>query len=217
MYLPKHFEETRSERLHAFINAYPLGLLMTMDSTGLVANPIPFMLLPCETAEAGTAHITHRLIGHVARANPVWREAQADVEALVAFQGPQGYVSPGWYPSKKEHGKVVPTWNYSSVQARGPLRVHDSVEAVRAVVHALTTHHESTLSQPWAMKDAPADYITQMLGAIVMIEVPIRQLVGKFKLSQNRSTPDREGVEAGLQARDESALATSMQAARQAP
>jgi transcriptional regulator len=214
MYLPKHFEETRTDRLHSFIAAYPLGLLVTLDGTGLVANPIPFMLLPCVDAAAGA---THRLIGHVARANPVWRETQANVQALVAFQGPQGYVSPGWYPSKKEHGKVVPTWNYSSVQARGPLRVHDSLEAVRAVVHALTTHHESTLSQPWAMQDAPADYITQMLGAIVMIEVPIHQLVGKFKLSQNRSTADRLGVEAGLQAREETALATNMQATREAP
>jgi transcriptional regulator len=214
MYLPKHFEETRTDRLHSFIAAHPLGLLVTLDGAGLVANPIPFMLLPCVDPKASA---THRLIGHVARANPVWRETQADVQALVAFQGPQGYVSPGWYPSKKEHGKVVPTWNYSSVQVRGPLRVHDSVEAVRAVVHALTTHHESTLSQPWAMKDAPADYITQMLGAIVMIEVPIRQLVGKFKLSQNRSTPDRMGVEAGLQVREEGALAANMQATREAP
>jgi transcriptional regulator len=214
MYLPKHFEETRPERLHSFITAHPLGLLVTVNGAGLVANPIPFMLLPCVDPDLGA---THRLIGHVARANPVWREAKADVQALVAFQGPQGYVSPGWYASKKEHGKVVPTWNYSSVQARGPLRVHDSLEGVRAVVHALTTHHESTLSQPWAMKDAPADYITQMLGAIVMIEVPIRQLVGKFKLSQNRSTADRLGVETGLQAREETALATSMQAARECP
>jgi transcriptional regulator len=217
MYLPKHFEETRPERLHSFIGAHPLGLLITTDGTGLVANPIPFMLLP-QRGEQGC------LIAHVARANPVWQEAQnqaqSAAEALVVFQGPQGYVSPGWYPSKKEHGKVVPTWNYSSVQVRGPLRVHDTVEAVRGVVQALTSHHEAAQRQPWAMADAPADYIEQMLRAIVMVEVPIRRLVGKFKLSQNRSTPDRQGVEAGLRDRDQTdlaSLAEHMQATRDSP
>ncbi len=210
MYLPKHFEETRPERLHGFIAAYPLGLLMTHSPTGLVANPIPFMLLSAQ-GDKGT------LIGHVARANPVWRETQAASEALVAFQGPQGYVSPGWYASKAEHGKVVPTWNYSSVQARGPLVVHDSAEAVRAVVHTLTTHHEASQRQPWAMADAPADYIEQMLRAIVMIEVPITALVGKFKLSQNRSGADRVGVENGLAECDETDLQATMQSGRESP
>jgi transcriptional regulator len=223
MYLPKHFEETRPERLQGFIGAHPLGLLITTNSTGLVANPIPFMLLP-QRGERGC------LIAHVARANPVWREAQAQAgdtvkppqptEALVVFQGPQGYVSPGWYPSKKEQGKVVPTWNYSSVQVRGPLLVHDTVDAVRGVVHALTSHHEAAQRQPWAMADAPADYIEQMLRAIVMVEVPIRVVVGKFKLSQNRSSADRQGVEAGLVDRDEAtlaALASHMQTTRETP
>ena len=210
MYLPKHFEETRPERLHGFMAAYPLGLLITHSDACIVANPIPFMLLPAK-GDKGS------LIGHVARANPVWRQAQAGAEALVAFQGPQGYVSPGWYASKAEHGKVVPTWNYSTVQARGPLVVHDSVEAVRAVVHTLTTHHEASQRQPWAMADAPADYIEQMLRAIVMIEVPITALVGKFKLSQNRGTADRLGVERGLAERDETDLQATMQAWREAP
>jgi transcriptional regulator len=210
MYLPKHFEETRPERLHGFMRAYPLGLLITLDDQGLVANPIPFMLLPNQGAQ-GT------LIGHVARANPVWQNTPGAMAALVVFQGPQGYVSPGWYASKPEHGKVVPTWNYSTVQARGPLVVHDTVDAVRAVVHTLTTHHEAAQAQPWAMKDAPADYIEHMLRAIVMIEVPITALVGKFKLSQNRSTPDRHGVEAGLNERGEAALSSTMQSQRVAP
>jgi transcriptional regulator len=210
MYLPKHFEETRPERLHGFMSAYPLGLLITQGTGGVVANPIPFMLLPQQGAQ-GT------LIGHVARANPVWKQAAGAHDALVVFQGPQGYVSPGWYASKPEHGKVVPTWNYSTVQARGPLVVHDTVEAVRAVVHTLTTHHEAAQAQPWAMQDAPADYIDQMLRAIVMIEVPVSHLVGKFKLSQNRSTPDREGVEAGLEERGEAGLSSTMQTWRLAP
>ena len=218
MYLPKHFEETRPERLHGFIGAHPLGLLITQGSQGLVANPIPF-LLQAQRGAKGT------LIGHVARANPVWRDVAASTvagaagaaQALVVFQGAQGYISPGWYPAKQEHGKVVPTWNYSTVQARGPLQVHDSPDAVRAVVHALTSHFEAGQRAPWAMVDAPADYIETMLRAIVMIEVPIVELVGKFKLSQNRSTADRLGTEAGLQERDESALAADMQSLREAP
>ncbi len=226
MYLPKHFEETRPERLHGFISAHPLGLLITHGIQGLVANPIPF-LLQAQRGAKGT------LIGHVARANPVWRDLAASTsaaasaagaagalgptQALVVFQGAQGYISPGWYPAKQEHGKVVPTWNYSTVQARGPLQVHDSPDAVRAVVHALTSHFEAGQRAPWAMVDAPADYIETMLRAIVMIEVPIVELVGKFKLSQNRSTADRLGTEAGLQERGESALAADMQSLREAP
>ena len=213
MYLPKHFEETRPERLHGFIAAHPLGLLITHDSRGVVANPIPFLLQPARGAQ-GT------LIGHVARANPVWRDAVANTvgasQALIVFQGAQGYISPGWYASKKEHGKVVPTWNYSTVQARGPLQVHDTPDAVRAVVHALTTHHEAGQRAPWAMADAPADYIETMIAAIVMIEVPIVELVGKFKLGQNRGTADRVGAEDGLIDRGNTALAADMLALRKA-
>ena len=213
MYLPKHFEETRPERLHGFIAAHPLGLLITQDSRGVVANPIPF-LLQAQRGAKGT------LIGHVARANPVWRDAAGAAggpHALVVFQGAQGYVSPGWYASKQEHGKVVPTWNYSIVQARGALQVHDTPDAMRAVVHALSTHFEADQRAPWAMADAPADYIETMLGAIVMIELPITELVGKFKLSQNRSTADRLGTEAGLADRGHTELAADMQALREAP
>ena len=210
MYLPKHFEETRPERLHGFITAHPLGLLITHDSRGVVANPIPFLLQPARGAK-GT------LIGHVARANPVWREAAGATQAVVVFQGAQGYISPGWYPAKQEHGKVVPTWNYSTVQVRGPLQVHDTPDAVRAVVHALTTHHEAGQRAPWAMADAPADYIETMLGAIVMIEVPVVELVGKFKLGQNRGTADRVGMEDGLTDRGNTALAADMLALRKTP
>ena len=214
MYLPKHFEETRPERLHAFIAAHPMGLLVTQDSLGVVANPIPF-LLQAQRGAKGT------LIGHVARANPVWRDAAGTAagvqQALVVFQGAQGYVSPGWYASKQEHGKVVPTWNYSTVQARGALQVHDTPEAMRAVVHALTTHFEADQRAPWAMADAPADYIETLLGAIVMIELPIAELMGKFKLSQNRSIADRLGTEAGLADCGHTDLAADMQALREAP
>ncbi len=194
MYLPSHFEETRPELLHALLQAHPLGLLVTPGGEqGPVANTVPFLHDPTPTDEApcGT------LLCHVARANPLWREA-AGAAVLVVFQGPQGYISPNWYPAKAEHGKVVPTWNYSMVQARGRLQVHDDVEAAREIVTRLTTRHEASQPRPWALSDAPADYTATMLRAIVGIRIPLTSLVGKFKLSQNRAAADRAGVAEGL-------------------
>jgi transcriptional regulator len=187
MYLPTHFGETRPEALQQLLRTHPLGLLTTLGPHGLEANALPFLLDP-EPAPLGT------LVGHVARANPVWRETRTDVEALVVFQGPQAYVSPGWYPSKAETGKVVPTWNYVMVQARGRLRVIDDVHAARALVTRLTERHEAAQARPWGVSDAPADYIDAMLRAIICIEIPLSSLIGKYKLSQNRPAADREGV-----------------------
>jgi transcriptional regulator len=193
MYLPQHFEETRPEVLHALLRQHPLGLLITLDSQGApVANPIPFMLEGADTSRPGT------LVGHVARANPVWQEA-ADKPALVVFQGADGYISPNWYPSKAEHGKVVPTWNYIAVQAKGVLRVLDDVAAKHALVSRLTQRHEATQPKPWAVSDAPEHYIQTMLRAIAVIEIPLQSLVGKYKLSQNRGE-ERAAVVRGLQA-----------------
>jgi transcriptional regulator len=196
MYLPAHFEETRAEVLHAALRAHPLGLLITQGGDGaLAANPIPFIL---DVEPDGRCVLR----GHVARANPLWREARGDVDSLVVFQGPQAYVSPGWYASKAEHGKVVPTWNYVMVQARGPLRVMHDMKADAAWLHAfvtrLTERHEAPRAAPWAVSDAPADYITSMLRAIVGIEIPVVALTGKWKVSQNRCAADREGVARGL-------------------
>jgi len=207
MYLPKHFEETRPAVLHRLLQAHPLGLLITLDAAGApVANPIPFML------EAGRGDLG-TLCGHVARANPVW-QAQGQ-QVLVVFQGPDGYISPNGYAAKQEHGKVVPTWNYATVQARGPLVVLDEAAAAHALVSRLTDHHESRQARPWAVGDAPDDYIAGMLRAIVCIEIPLTSLVGKYKLSQNRSAADRDGVVAGLQAQGDGpsqTLAAWMQA-----
>jgi len=191
MYLPAHFEESRPEVLHALLREQPLGLLVTLGPAGIQANAIPFLL------DAGPGPLG-TLIGHVARANPVWREVRGDVDALVVFQGPQAYISPGWYATKAETGKVVPTWNYVIAQARGPLHVVDDVDAARAVVTRLTERHEAGRAQPWAPSDAPADYIDQMLRAIVCIEIPLSSLTGKWKLSQNRPAADRDGVVHGL-------------------
>ena len=210
MYLPTHFEESRVETLHALIRSHPLGTLVTQDRSGaLQADPIPFIL------DAGpSGHGT--LCGHVARANPVWRESRDDVEALVVFHGAQSYVSPGWYPGKALHGKVVPTWNYIVVQARGRLRAIDEREWLRAFVTRLTARHEARQIAPWHVSDAPSDYIETMLGAIVGIEIELSAISGKWKVSQNRDTADRGGVVAGLQAlatRDGDAFAGAVAAA----
>lgn len=193
MYLPAHFAESRPEVLHGLVRAYPLGLLVSQNGDGGVdANDIPFVL------DAADDTVPAVLRAHVARANPVWRTARTDVESLVVFQGPQGYVSPAWYPSKAEHGKVVPTWNYIVVQGRGTLRAIEDREWLRAFVTRLTARHEGGRAAPWALGDAPADYIDTMLGAIVGIELVLTSLLGKWKVSQNRPVADREGVAAGL-------------------
>jgi transcriptional regulator len=191
MYLPKHFEETRTEVLHALIRAHPLGALVTRSGNGLEANHVPFEVDP-DPAPFGT------LRAHVARANPVWREGAG--ESLVIFQGPDIYVSPSWYPSKREGGKVVPTWNYAVVHAYGTLRAIDDAAWLRAFVEKLTDSHEAARADRWRVTDAPADYVDKMVTAIVGIELPIARLVGKWKVSQNRPAADRAGVVAGLEA-----------------
>ncbi len=200
MYLPSHFAEQRPEVLHQLIHDHPLGLLITLADTdtgaGLQANPVPFFL---DADPAGGPGI---LRAHVGRANPLWREARADVETLVVFQGAQAYISPSWYPAKAEHGKVVPTWNYVTVQARGTLRAIDDAQWLHAFVSRLTQHHEAAQAKPWAVTDAPPEFIDSMLRAIVGIEIVLSSLVGKWKVSQNRAVADRIGVVRGLSGRD---------------
>jgi transcriptional regulator len=164
------------------------------------------LLLDADAGPLGT------LRGHVARANPLWRDAAHRDEALVVFQGPQAYVSPAWYPSKAEHGKVVPTWNYVMVQARGRLRVIDDVAWLHALVTRLTATHEARRANPWAVDDAPPDYVASTLRAIVGLEIELVSLAGKWKVSQNRSAADREGVALGLDALEDD---TARQMARQ--
>ena len=192
MYLPTHFSETRPAVLRAFVHDHPLGLLVTQNQSGDIdANSIPFVL----DADGDAPGV---LRAHVARANPLWKTARVDVDALVVFQGPDGYVSPAWYPSKAEHGKVVPTWNYVMVQARGRLRAIDDRAWLRDFVSRLTDRHEAGRPAPWAVSDAPADFLETMLGAIVGIEITLSSIVGKWKVSQNRSAADRAGVVEGL-------------------
>jgi transcriptional regulator len=187
MYVPKHFEERDVGVLHQLVRTHPLGALVTLTQNGLDANHIPF-LVQSDPAPYGTLH------GHIARANPLWRDFSPNVQALVIFQGPQTFISPSWYPSKKETAKVVPTWNYVVVHAHGHLRVIDDPIWVRAHLEQLTNRHEAEHPVPWKVTDSPADYLEKMVGAIVGLEIPIAQLVGKWKVSQNRSARDREGV-----------------------
>jgi transcriptional regulator len=190
MYLPAHFEETRVETLHELIRAHPLGALVTLTPAGLDANHIPFEVDP-DPAPFGT------LRGHVARANPVWREAR-DRDVLVLFQGPETYISPAWYPTKQETARVVPTWNYAVVHAHGRLGAIEDRDWLRAFVTRLTDRHEGQRPDRWKVTDAPADYIDRQLGGIVGIEIPLSRLVGKWKVSQNRPAQDRAGVVEGL-------------------
>ena len=190
MYQPAHFREDRLEVQHALIRAHPLGLLVSHGAGGLDANPIPFLL--DETGPYGT------LRAHVARANAVWRDLQASPEVLVAFQAVDTYVTPSWYASKREHGKVVPTWNYALVQAWGTARVIEDPAWIGAQIRALTAVHEAPRAEPWAVEDAPEPFIATQIRAIVGIEIAITRIEGKWKASQNRPPADRAGVAEGL-------------------
>ena len=205
MYLPSHFEETRVEILHHLIRSHPLGALVTMGAGGLDANHIPFEIDP-HPAPFGT------LRAHVARANPVWREFSKTVEPLVIFQGPHTYITPSWYQTKKESGKVVPTFNYIVVHAYGGMRAIDDADWVRDFVRGLTDRFEAPRAKPWAMADAPEEFIAMQLRAIVGIEIRLTKLIGKWKTSQNRPAADQRGVIAGLRESDD-AVAQAMAAA----
>ncbi|MEZ0600663.1 FMN-binding negative transcriptional regulator [Paraburkholderia sp. IW21] len=199
MYMPAQFEESRPEVLHRLIAEQPFGALITHGPNGLDANHLPFDL---EVVPEGAPAQTHGILrAHVARANPVWQEVAANPEALVIFQGPAAYISPTWYPSKHEAHRQVPTYNYMVVHAHGRIVVRDDEKFVRGLVARLTRKMEAGEPVPWKMGDAPADYIAQMLGAIVGIEIEVERLVGKWKLGQNKEAADRRGAAETLLAR----------------
>jgi transcriptional regulator len=191
MYLPGHFREDRLEAQFAFIERHPLGTLIANVDGRLEANHVP-MLLSRTRGARGT------LAGHVARANSLWRTVGEGAEVLVVFAGADAYVSPSSYPSKKTDGRVVPTWNYAVVHARGRIRFFDDRERLLAIVSGLTDRHESGRAEPWKVTDAPAAYVDSMLKAIVGFEIEVVELTGKFKASQNRSEADRAGVREAL-------------------
>ena len=193
MYLPDYFAETRPDIVAAFLKTYPMAQLVTMTADGLMATPMPMLYEPSVDGLGS-------LVGHVARANPQWRLPISGVEALAVFTGPNAYVSPNWFPSKGEHGRVVPTWNYETVHVRGAFIVHDETEWKRALVTRLTERHESEFAAPWAVADAPPEYIESLLKAIVGVEVQVTSIQAKRKLSQNKSDVDVAGAIEGLTA-----------------
>ncbi|MCY0387254.1 FMN-binding negative transcriptional regulator [Robbsia sp. Bb-Pol-6] len=192
MYIPPAFEEGSLPLLHQTIRQARIAQLVTHGDAGLDATPLP-LLLDASEGPHGT------LYGHIARANPLWRTA-IDGAALAIFMGPDAYVSPSWYPSKQRDGKVVPTWNYVTVHAHGPVEFFDDPDRLLAVVTRLTERHEAERAAPWAVADAPAAFVSAHLRHIVGIRLPIARLDGKRKMSQNRSAEDRAGVAAGLAA-----------------
>lgn len=191
MYTPKHFEEPRIEVMHELMRARPLATLVTLTSGGLEANHIPMHLVDTP-APFGT------LRGHVARANPLWRDFAKDIGVLAIFHGPDSYITPSWYATKKETGKVVPTWNYAVVHAYGTLRVIDDAVWVRSQLEALTAHNEAGFARPWAVSDAPREYTDKLLESIVGFEIAITRLTGKWKVSQNQAAQNQESVIEGL-------------------
>lgn len=209
MYIPKQFEQLRIEALHGLIEAHPFATLVAQGGSELIVNHLP-MLFDAAGEEFGVLRC------HVARANPLWQHLSGSAPAVAIFQGPQSYVSPSWYPGKREHGKVVPTWNYAVVHAFGTPRVIDDKDWLLQHVTAMTAKQESGAAQPWKVSDAPADFIDGMLKAIVGIEMPIAKLTGKWKLSQNRLQADRLGVVAALESRSDEDSKTMADWIRQA-
>ena len=196
MYRPKHFEEQRQQVLLDLIEHYPLATIVYSHQGKLAANHAPLLFF-------GDHDGSDVLRGHVARANPLWKEVADGRPALAVFNGPDAYVSPNFYPTKRETGEVVPTWNFAVVHVHGSLRAIDDVEWLRAFVVELTDRNEAKHAQPWAVSDAPESYVDMMLRAIVGLELAIERVEGKFKLSQNRSEADQAGVVSGLGVSDE--------------
>ena len=191
MYIPAHFEQPDIETMHGLIRTRPLATLVTLDSDGINANHIPLHLTPAPEPFG-------ILRGHVARSNPVWRAPEPDTEVLAIFHGPDAYISPSWYASKQESGRVVPTWNYTVVHAYGSLRIIDDASWIRTQLEALTAHNEAVFSEPWAVSDAPDEFTEKLIEAIVGIEIVITRLSGKWKVSQNQPPENRRSVIQGL-------------------
>ncbi|CAN7551305.1 FMN-binding negative transcriptional regulator [Mesorhizobium amorphae] len=205
MYQPPHFQETRQDILHGLVRAHPLGLLISNGAEGPVANAIPFLL----DAEIGPKG---RLRAHLAKANPQWRLLAENPASpvLVVFQGADAYVTPSWYETKRETGKVVPTWNYAIVQVRGTVKVIDDQAWIAQQIAELTASQEGSREAPWAVTDAPASFIQSQIKGIIGLEIEITDISGKWKVSQNRPVADRVGVAEGLESEAPSASAPDM-------
>ncbi len=208
MYVPAMFAEDRVEVLHAAIRQAGLAALVTQTEDGLIASHVP-LLLDSDPAPYGT------LLGHLAKPNPQARGAIGD--ALVIVQGPDAYVTPSWYATKRESGKVVPTWNYVAIHAAGPLSFFSDADRLLDIVTRLTEREERNRAEPWAVSDAPADFVQGMLNGIIGFAMPIARLQGKWKMSQNRPAKDQAGVIAGLRQDDRPEVADLVSAVARKP
>ena len=200
MYLPRHFTVTDIDWIGEFVDAAAIATLVTFDGAKPVATLLPVIWdRPADRADASDAPAEYgRLLGHVALANDQWQTAAPGAEGLAIVAGPEAYISPAWYESKARHGRVVPTWNYEAVHLTGPVAFHRDPEWLRGVVTRLTQRHEAGREHPWAVTDAPPEYVDGQLRAIVGVELTVRSVEAKRKLSQNRSEQDQAGVVAGL-------------------
>lgn len=194
MYVPSHFKENDIGKLQQYIRDYGFGLLIVADDEGIEANHVPFHLSPEEDGSLG------HLQCHLARSNPAWQRLHGGARVLAVFQGPDAYVSPSWYETKVETGRVVPTWNYLAVHAEGSARIIEDPTWLKDHLHRLTDQHESGMSTPWSVDDAPTDFTERLMQAIVGVEIKINSLTGKLKASQNQPERNRAGVKAGLEA-----------------
>lgn len=193
MYVPNHFKEENIEQLHQYIRDYSFGLLIISDNQGIEANHVPFLL------RVESSNLLGLLQCHLARNNSAWQRLQTGARVLVIFQGPNAYISPSWYATKAETGRVVPTWNYLAIHVEGNAQVIDDPIWLKKHLHQLTEQHEANRDQPWSVDDAPADFTSRLIEAIVGIEINIETLTGKLKASQNQPAQNRQGVKAGLQ------------------
>jgi len=203
MYIPADFEIPQIDVMHQIIKQHALGILFTHGMSGLDANHLPFEL-SIEQSELGVLH------AHVSRQNPIWQDIKDGDDVLVVFRAGDAYISPQWYPSKHEHHKQVPTWNYMVIHAYGKVKIHDDERYVRGVVARLTRTHEATQAEPWKMSDAPKDYLEPMLKEIVGIEIKITKLQGKAKLGQNKEYRDVLGVANALTQNGQHAIGGAM-------
>ena len=194
MYAPRHFSESNPEILRDAVRRIGAGDFITMGAHGIEATFIPLVI----SDDASS------ITGHLAKGNPQWKQADVSTPALISWIGPDAYVSPSFYPSKLEHGRAVPTWNFIAVQARGTVTFHEDDDWKRSHVESLTNLHEQSLSSPWSVTDAPDDFIEGLIKAIVGVEIRVTSIEGKWKLSQNRSADDIDGVIDGLSAQEDS-------------
>ena len=201
MYVPKHFKVESTDTLQQFIRDYSYGMLIVADENDIDANRLPFYLSSEKSPEQTKSRLGV-LQCHVARKNPVWQKLAAAPRVLVVFQGPDAYVSPSWYATKADTGRVVPTWNYLAIHAEGRAQVTEDPEWLRRHLQHLTDHNESTMPDPWSLDDAPSDYTLRLMQAIVGIEINIETLTGKLKASQNQPQGNRAGVKAALKNRE---------------